>query len=731
MNRHDYETLLLAALLHDTGALFGTDAPLAVREIESKPALAAILALAETCATSGGRQHSHLVDSPLASIFSYLRHHEMDHIPPRYFDYTPLAATSSPTADYLFPVAKPSNSRGEYVTGFRDAFDPLMQQTARGSFDTRFNHLVSLFHRFAWCLPAHEDDVCLYDHVRLTTAGAACLLQSSEVAPQPDRPFVLAVGDLSGIQDYIFNIAAIGAAGASRRLRARSFCIALISDLASHALADRFDLPLTNVLMSSGGKFYVLVPNLPDTEAKLASFRRDVDEWLYREYHAEIALNLAHLSFNARQFNASSRSEEGFGAFIARLNQGLATAKNRRADAILQDKSGWLEDRFTLGVDYGGQSDCVSCGKFPATERDRLCRQCARQSWLGSKLTRATAIAFFRDAGMETCDLRFLSEYCVRVLDAKELANLEGSPYLIVQINDPDLSAMFPFPATFRYLANHVPRGPDDAPISFEEVAAKCRGRELVGYVKADADHLGRLLAEGLREDDETSRDSAVHVMAFSRELDLFFSGWLEHALTNRFSDFYTVFSGGDDLFVLGPWSQTVELAAEVNSRFQQFACRNPAVSLSAGILFGKPRFPIRRAAEDVEHVLQEAKRTRNCLTVLGDTLAWDQVPTVLRESETLSGFGDQALRSAFLYRLVDYGEMYQQAKHAAKAEAARYKSHFAYTVARNLRGGDPALLGWAQWLIESLFTSQPSVTMEHLGLIATTVLFARRTGRS
>ncbi len=731
MNQHDYETLLLAALLHDTGALFGMDTPASVKEAEGNPALASILAAAEKCATPGGRHDSALAGSPLASIFSFLRHHAAEGIPPRYFDFAPLLASSSPAADYIFPVATPSNSRSEYVKRLHTEFDSLTQQTASADFATRFNHLVALFHKFAWCLPAHQDDVCLYDHLRLTTAAAACLFQLPQASAQADHPFILAVGDLSGIQEYIFDIAAMGAAGASRRLRARSFSIALISDLASHALADSFGLPLTNILMSSGGKFYVLLPNSPDAGTKLASFRHDVDEWLYREYHCEIGLNLAQRPVAERQLGASRGGEEGFGAFIARLNQELGVAKNRRAATILQDADGWVEDRFTLGVNYGGQSDCASCGKFPRMEGERLCKQCAQQSQLGSRLTRARAVAFFRDAHMESCDVRFLSEYGVRVLDEGELASLQDKPYLIVQINDPDLGGTPEYPATFRYLANHVPRDPNDAPKSFEQIAAESEGRELIGYVKADADHLGRLLAEGLREDDEMSRDSAAHVIAFSRELDLFFSGWLEHALTHRFPDFYTVFSGGDDLFVLGPWSQAIELAAEVNSKFQQFACRNPAVSLSAGILYGKPRYPIRRAAEDVEHVLEESKRTRNCLTVMGDTLKWDQVPNVLGESETLSGFSEQALRSAFLYRLIEYADLYQQAKHAEKAEAARYKSHFAYTVARNLRGGDLRLLGWAKGLIESLFTSQPSATMEHLGLIVTTVLFARRTGRS
>ncbi len=37
MNRREYQTILLAALLHDLGMLFGTEAPAPVKEAETDP----------------------------------------------------------------------------------------------------------------------------------------------------------------------------------------------------------------------------------------------------------------------------------------------------------------------------------------------------------------------------------------------------------------------------------------------------------------------------------------------------------------------------------------------------------------------------------------------------------------------------------------------------------------------------------------------------------------------
>jgi CRISPR-associated protein Csm1 len=234
-----------------------------------------------------------------------------------------------------------------------------------------------------------------------------------------------------------------------------------------------------------------------------------------------------------------------------------------------------------------------------------------------------------------------------------------------------------------------------------------------------------------------------MHVVAFSREMELFFAGWLDHELNQGFKDAYTIFSGGDDLFLLTPWTRALDLARRVNEKFCEFVCANQAVTLSAGILYTKPRYPVARAAPDAEAALELSKhRGRNRLTVLGDTFEWAEIPGILDEVQRLVTFGDKALRSSFLYRLVDYGKMYRQAHIAEKAQTARYKSHFAYTIARNLRDDRTGLRDWADSLLQGLFITTAQAekdpaqseqaqhanrTMNHLGVIATIVSFYRR----
>lgn len=140
----------------------------------------------------------------------------------------------------VFPQEGRHGTREEvtdHIRAFGRAFESLRGTLPWDDFDCVFSHLLALLNGFASCIASDTQsqtpDVSLYDHLRLTAAIAACLYLYHEetgtltdsalkAKDQPER-FVLLVGDVSGIQDYLFDIASTGAGGVARRLRARSF----------------------------------------------------------------------------------------------------------------------------------------------------------------------------------------------------------------------------------------------------------------------------------------------------------------------------------------------------------------------------------------------------------------------------------------------------------------------------------------------------------------------------
>jgi hypothetical protein len=138
---------------------------------------------------------------------------------------------------------------------------------------------------------------------------------------------------------------------------------------------------------------------------------------------------------------------------------------------------------------------------------------------------------------------------------------------------------------------------------SLERIGGGTLGRPMLAVVKADVDRLGAVFSRGLGD-----RRSLARIAALSRLVDAFFTGFLPGLMEQKFRDLYTVYAGGDDLLVIGPWLQSMQFALELRQRFDEFSGHNPNLTLSAGIAFFDPKTPVSRAAEEAEARLEKAK---------------------------------------------------------------------------------------------------------------------------
>jgi CRISPR-associated protein Csm1 len=123
--------------------------------------------------------------------------------------------------------------------------------------------MTSLLWKYCWCIPSavykHEPDISLFDHLKTTAAIAGCLCSyeiDAGVNPltTESEAFCLIGGDISGIQNFIFDVLT-QQGKVAKRLRARSLYTQLVSEIASHKVLQTFDLPLCNILSSAGGNF--------------------------------------------------------------------------------------------------------------------------------------------------------------------------------------------------------------------------------------------------------------------------------------------------------------------------------------------------------------------------------------------------------------------------------------------------------------------------------------------
>ncbi len=678
---------------------------------------------------------------PLVSSFSHVRLQAGGEPPQAAVPLTPLPSTAQEMAA-LFPTGQASAIADSLYTDHLRALERALEDVARRAqtFEGLFAHTLSAVERYGWCLPAHTASVSFAEHARLTSALAACLCRQQE----NEDAFGLLVGDLSGIQEYLYGITAIGPGGVARRLRARSFVIALISDVLGHRVLHSFALPLSCLLMSSGGKFYVLLPWRPDTEEICQRLQAEADRWMLQEFQGVLCANLAWIRCDGLAFAAAGEGQRGFGDVVADLMELLGQRKQRRLEYSLQENAQWQTARFVITTEYP-HGECKSCGRFPAQAASDVCPLCEQDARLGSRLPRAACVAYYGD---ETGDIKLMPGYSVAVVDAP--GKIAGMPYLVARLNEPDLQDLRAYPATFRYLANHIPRfgqcgncdaqGPicslrdeyrsADDPLFFECIAAHADGRAMLGYLKADVDHLGKIFAFGLKRDGgATGYDSAVQVMMLSRALDRFFSGWMESTISTKYPFCYTVYSGGDDLLIVGPWDQAIALAVEIAQSFGRYVGANPEVTISAGIAFAKDRIPVARASEYAEDRLKEAKDGgRNRISLLGLKAPWEHLENALARARELRQGAQRGATSALLYNLMAFANMYQSYL-GGDSLSIRYKALLAYTVARTIGNQSPEIQAWASRLVDSVLQQRQAriSAMDELGFVTRYLILARR----
>jgi CRISPR-associated protein Csm1 len=208
-------------------------------------------------------------------------------------------------------------------------------------------------------------------------------------------------------------------------------------------------------------------------------------------------------------------------------------------------------------------------------------------------------------------------------------------------------------------LARHVPVDEHQRPIEFLELAMRSRGAPMLGVLKADADSLGAAIGRCL---DQAA--DLTPLRALSTRLEDFFASQLDQQMRQdiRWKNLYTVFSGGDDVLLVGPWDITLDFADHMRQLFaRQF--QEEQLTVSAGMAIIKPKFPIRLAAQQAEDLLIKAKSEAaphtstpkdQCAT-LGGLWKWERHDAIISAGKRLADWVDNGpLQRGWLHTVLE-----------------------------------------------------------------------------
>ena len=220
--------------------------------------------------------------------------------------------------------------------------------------------------------------------------------------------------------------------------------------------------------------------------------------------------------------------------------------------------------------------------------------------------------------------------------------------------------------------------------------------------------------------------------------MERFFAGWLDRICARVGKDlFYVLFAGGDDLFVVGPWTHMPVLAQAIRDDFATYTGGHPGIHLSAGIAVVGEKAPLYAAAEESHDALQAAKKLdrgtpqeKNAISFLGQTRHWEQLGQTVKLKDAIVELATcDGLGNAVTTRLLAIERRYRQDRdrgpYAVRGKAPQanpdailygpWMWRQAYTLARLREGRTASVQAKVKQLEEALLGGQ----IEQLGLAA------------
>jgi len=585
--------------------------------------------------------------------------------------------------------------------------------------------VLGLLERFTWAIPSSTmdlPDISLYDHLRTTAAIAACLFRYHEaeaslqdtinIKNENSPKFRFLAGDLSGLQNTLFTLESQGVKGSGKILRARSFMLGAISESAALQVTDAFKVPNSCVVQEAGGRFLVLLPAIEEAESILQELKNRFDQWLLRNYTGSLSLNLSL----CEPFPAGDFRQGNFSKLFAYISKVVEESKQKPFST---------RNQGVIVQEFPYDRACSACGVRPAQVKmgqEYRCHTCQQEYDIGKKLTKSDLIVWSR-----------------KKRPASKVADVLGLDLVLGSTADFSISTHDPIsirtiklqnskiPWAVRTIANYVPRFRNSDDVmdpryegvvdqkeeisgdmvkTFAHIGAEAlekkedgtfRGKPFLGMLKADVDHLGAVFSLGLRrEQDRLDRFTLSRMAQLSRMIDLYFTGYLQGVIERDFPDTYTIYAGGDDLLLIGPWRQMLNLSATIEKSFSMYVGHNPNITISAGFALMAPNQPINRAVLEAEEWLHKAKvenpvaKNRIGVSFGARTMTWSRFSECLSNAEWVHEQmqGKRGQGTGFVYRILQISDDERKVR-MGDVRKAGWLGKLAYHMARNINGRD------------------------------------------
>jgi len=446
-------------------------------------------------------------------------------------------------------------------------------------------------------------------------------LRSDQPLPNDEPVLGIIKGDVSGIQNFIYNVPN---AHGLKKLRGRSFFIAYLAEVIARYIVEKEGLYIANILFCGGGHFYILVP--ARAFDRLSKYQKILDEKLFKAFSIDLSVLLVGKELTLYDILNFKVHEE--------LSRKLEAEKNRKFSRI-------LDSLFSRPIDLSGPV-CPYCNrrmKQKGPDQELECEFCESFAHIGAELVKKRYMKLLKTSEIENPksanEVFKMFGYMIEFTDNPD----EFSYALNKDEFDPKKSMYFV--KTANYISKELVEGMEKT-TDLETMAERAKGVKRWGILRGDLDNLGKVFAS-ITNVEENQKSSISMVSTLSSEIELFFGVELEKFVAKEFKNCNVVYSGGDDFMILGPWNELPMLSQGIAKHFADYS-RNEELSISMAVAIAPSRkYPVYKLGVEAGEMLEKLAKSymrngleKSALALFSGCVGWEEFADFLEKKKLL-----------------------------------------------------------------------------------------------
>lgn len=522
---------------------------------------------------------------------------------------------------------------------YKELVEELKSNFQRGNLgEMSSNELLRIYEDITSYVPSstNKEEVCdisLFIHSKITAAVASCMEHyfdeqgitdfkkhcfSDNKTFRTQNAFMLVSGDVSGIQDFLYTIPS---KGALKSLRGRSFYLEIMLENFIDVLLEDLGLTRTNLLYSGGGHFYLLAPNTGEAKSKIKEAQEKCNRWLLDNFGTKLYIAVGFAECSANELMESRKQRSVF----AEVSQNINFDKLNRYDVETLSKLFEIGSAFNNNLDNGRECGIchTSSADLQSYDDAMVCPACLGLLNFGKNILDEDIVFVVSDESADN-GLPVFGKTTPNYIYAVKTNKLDTFDKNIIRIYSKNQAVTGKYVSTRLWLADYTARNNYGDVLDFKELAEKCcagkNGINRLGVLRADVDNLGAAFISGFVN--QSSADPLKYATFsryadLSRDMTMFFKLAVDKICQGSLKGFdveerkafsifgleklpqrqvHVVYSGGDDMFLVGAWDDLIEVAVDIRNGFSKFT--GDKLSFSAGMAMFRPGYPISKMAE-------------------------------------------------------------------------------------------------------------------------------------